>query len=42
MEKAPKHLVLSFSHLIKRGAPGVHFYTINQLEPTKLILDNLD
>ena len=28
--------------LIKRGAPGIHFYTINQLEPTKLILDNLD
>ena len=28
--------------LIKKGAPGIHFYTINQLEPTKLILDNLD
>ena len=28
--------------LIKKGAPGLHFYTINQLEPTKLILDNLD
>ena len=28
--------------LLKKGAPGIHFYTINQLEPTKLILDNLD
>ena len=28
--------------LIKKGAPGIHFYTINQLEPTKLIIDNLD
>ena len=28
--------------LIKKGAPGIHFYTINQLKPTKLILDNLD
>ena len=28
--------------LIKEGAPGVHFYTINQLEPTKLIIENLD
>ena len=28
--------------LIKKGAPGIHFYTINQLEPTKLIIENLD
>ena len=28
--------------LIKKGAPGIHFYTINQLEPTKQIIENLD
>ena len=28
--------------LIKKGAPGIHFYTINQLEPTQQIIENLD
>lgn len=28
--------------LINNGAPGIHFYTINKLEPTKQIIDLLD
>jgi methylenetetrahydrofolate reductase (NADPH) len=28
--------------LINNGAPGIHFYTINKLEPTKHIIDRLD
>lgn len=28
--------------LINKGAPGIHFYTINKLEPTKQIIDLLD
>ena len=28
--------------LIKKGAPGIHFYTINQLEPTQQLIENLD
>jgi methylenetetrahydrofolate reductase (NADPH) len=28
--------------LINNGAPGIHFYTINKLEPTKHIIDLLD
>jgi len=27
--------------LLDNGAPGLHFYTMNQLEPNKTILDNL-
>ncbi len=27
--------------LIKDGVPGLHFYTLNQLEPTQEIIDNL-
>jgi methylenetetrahydrofolate reductase (NADPH) len=27
--------------LIESGAPGLHFYTMNQIEPVKTILDNL-
>ena len=28
--------------LLASGVPGLHFYTMNQYEPTKKILDNLD
>ena len=28
--------------LINKGAPGIHFYTINKLEPSKQIIDLLD
>jgi methylenetetrahydrofolate reductase (NADPH) len=27
--------------LLESGAPGLHFYTMNQLEPTKTIVENL-
>lgn len=27
--------------LLENGAPGLHFYTMNQLDPVKKILDNL-
>ena len=27
--------------LLAFGAPGIHFYTINQLEPTKTIVESL-
>jgi methylenetetrahydrofolate reductase (NADPH) len=27
--------------LVKQGAPGLHFYTMNQVNPTKSIIDNL-
>jgi methylenetetrahydrofolate reductase (NADH) len=28
--------------LIQNGAPGIHFYTLNQLEPTRTIVQELD
>ena len=27
--------------LLSFGAPGIHFYTINKLEPTKAIVESL-
>lgn len=27
--------------LLEHGAPGLHIYTLNQLEPTRTILENL-
>ena len=27
--------------LLDRGAPGIHFYTMNQIEPTQTICHNL-
>jgi methylenetetrahydrofolate reductase (NADPH) len=27
--------------LLSYGAPGIHFYTINKLEPTKAIVESL-
>ena len=28
--------------LIESGCPGIHFYTMNQVEPTRTIYNNLD
>jgi len=28
--------------LLENGCPGIHFYTMNQLEPTRTIYRNLD
>jgi methylenetetrahydrofolate reductase (NADPH) len=30
------------SALIDKGAPGIHFYTINQLNPTNQIINLID
>ena len=34
-------LVHQAEDLLRNGAPGLHFYTLNRAEPTRRIWDNL-